>query len=171
MKQPAESLPSTRSEAKAAGSARYFTGRACRHGHISERLASNGMCADCLDTWNKKSVANGSEARRRSKNYERDPQRFRDAQARYYRRNKDLYAERCSNRRALTTKVKWADLRKIRDIYRTSRLISAVTGIQFHVDHIIPLRHKSVCGLHVEANLQILPATTNQQKKNTWSDE
>jgi hypothetical protein len=40
----------TRAEAQAQGLQRYFTGKPCRHGHRSERLASNGRCCQCHAT-------------------------------------------------------------------------------------------------------------------------
>jgi hypothetical protein len=56
----------------------------------------------------------------------------------------------------------WANRDEITAIYKTSIAL----GPGFHVDHIVPLQGKTVCGLHCEANLQIIPSSVNISKHN-----
>lgn len=81
----------------------------------------------------------------------------------HYTNNKASYLARNASRRALKLKATpiWADLEKIKEIYRT-----CPEG--YHVDHIIPLQGEYVSGLHVEYNLQHLSATENRQKSNKF---
>jgi len=66
-----------------------------------------------------------------------------------------------AKRRAMKLKAtpKFANLNKIKEIYK-----NCPKG--YHVDHIIPLQGKNVCGLHVEWNLQYLTPSENSAKSN-----
>lgn len=55
----------------------------------------------------------------------------------------------------------WADLKAIKEFYR-----NCPEG--FSVDHIIPIRHPLVCGLHVIENLQYIPIRANVLKSNSF---
>ena len=79
----------------------------------------------------------------------------------YSLNNRNLINANTAKRRAfkLNATPKFANLNRIKEIYK-----NCPKG--FHVDHIIPLNNKLVCGLHVEWNLQYLPAKENLSKSN-----
>lgn len=60
----------------------------------------------------------------------------------------------------------WADQRLIQFKYDLAARMTKATGYQWDVDHIIPLRNKLVCGLHVENNLQVITHVANMKKGN-----
>ena len=65
----------------------------------------------------------------------------------------------------------WANRDIINELYKTAQKLTTETGIPHAVDHIIPLKHPLVCGLHNEANLQILTKEENSKKNNKFTLE
>lgn len=57
---------------------------------------------------------------------------------------------------------KWLSAQQVKDI----EVIYEKRPAEHHVDHVIPLKGKNVCGLHVSWNLQYLPASENIRKSN-----
>jgi hypothetical protein len=80
-------------------------------------------------------------------------------------RNAQRHAER------LRATPVWADRKAIIEVYKEARRLTNETGIKHHVDHIIPLRGKLVCGLHVHNNLRAIPAKENLLKSNRLMPE
>jgi hypothetical protein len=56
-------------------------------------------------------------------------------------------------------------------VYKERDRLTEETGTQHHVDHIIPLQNRFVCGLHVEHNLRAIPWMVNIQKSNKFDTE
>lgn len=96
-----------------------------------------------------------------------------DAKSSYYRENKNKFA--ASTRKRQAAKIKrtpsWANKQLIDAFYLEAKRLEELTGIKFHVDHIIPLQGELVSGLHVETNLQLLPAHENLGKSNNFDPE
>lgn len=57
------------------------------------------------------------------------------------------------------------------EAYDLAKRREAITGFAWHVDHIVPIQNKSVCGLHCIANLRVIPGVENLSKGNRhWPD-
>jgi hypothetical protein len=73
---------------------------------------------------------------------------------------------RASVRNALPKWLTEDELWMIEQAYELAQLRSKVFGFKWHVDHVIPLKGKNVCGLHTPYNLQVIPAKENLKKGN-----
>ena len=154
----------SRKEALEKGLPTYFTGKPCKHGHVSERYASNCGCCECealRHTENRE-----ADCERHKKYYEENREATLERQRKYYKNNLEKDREKNARRRAakLQRTPEWADREAIKEIY-----YNCPQGM--HVDHIIPLQGETVSGLHVPENLQYLTPQENAAKGNNYASE
>ena len=91
----------------------------------------------------------------------------------YAKNNPEAICMKVAKRRAAkyqSTPMALTDVDKlhIRCIYQLAQMRTKESGQEWHVDHIVPLRNKKVCGLHTPWNLQVIPKMENLKKKNTF---
>ena len=140
------------------------------------RASDRAKHAKRRDRRNAQSRASHARHREKRRIYDRDryrnnpvrqayqfDQACRWAKANPGRRNEIIAARRKHVKRATPPWLTAEDKKEIKAIYRQAR--SYGPGVM-HVDHIIPLRGKLICGLHVPGNLQILPRLKNIRKGN-----
>lgn len=78
-----------------------------------------------------------------------------------------------SNRRCTRAKLARREDEFTKFVYTEAhelrKMRNKATGIEWHVDHIVPLVGKSVCGLHVWNNFAVIPKVDNLRKGNYHS--
>jgi 5-methylcytosine-specific restriction endonuclease McrA len=130
--------------ARQAGQRFYFTGIPCKNGHISERYSSRGACVQC--------------AKEKAKAWQKS--------------NKPKMSEKAMKRH--TGKLKrtpsWLNSGhhfEIECVYKYCGVLRSI-GLNYQVDHIVPLQGKNVSGFHVPWNLQVISAKENASKGNHY---
>lgn len=119
--------------------------------------------------WNAKHDKEAQKARSR-KWYEKNKEKSFENHRKWAAKNPATTNAAAARRRAKVLKCtpKWADMDKIKSFYQMAKELSEKTGLDYHVDHQIPLQGKLVSGLHVQNNLQIMVGHLNQSKGNRY---
>jgi hypothetical protein len=100
-----------------------------------------------------------------------NPEKYLDISRTWKLRNKAHVCAKGAARRAMKLQrtPPWlteAHLADIKAVYAEAAEKTRVTGQSWHVDHIVPLLGKTVSGLHVPWNLQVIPGSENMRKGN-----
>jgi hypothetical protein len=190
-------LPKTRAEAKVIGAKYYFTGEPCKHGHIAPRK-TKGACVECLKVeWTQAAETraeyfreyNRKEDVREKKhgwyldNREQVVKAAATRPAAVLREYRNAWKEANKTQVLADNKVRrrkhrdatppWLTRKQkseIRQLYQIAITMTQTTGEQYVVDHIVPLRGESVCGLHVPWNLRVITQEENLKKSNKHVD-
>jgi hypothetical protein len=164
----------------------YFTGEPCKNGHLTYRKVVSRNCSLC-------------EKEYKALLYTKNRERIREEQKQYYLENsdhikakvkeykdsnKDLVNERKRLKREIdpaygrhdrtfykNAECSWANPDLLKLAYKTRDERQKLEQTLYNVDHIVPLKHPLVCGLHNEFNLRIITAAENLRKSNKFDPE
>ena len=154
-----------------------------KHSRLKNGIAS--ACKSCRSVESAKYRAENAETIRKwfeenreySRQYGKERRTGPENRARINKQKREAYQRDSSKVRAMVARRRadkiqatpsWADQEAITALYAEAQRLTEATGIQFHIDHEVPLNSDVVCGLHVETNLQLLPWYENLAKSNKF---
>lgn len=187
-------VPKSKAEARELGIRFYSIDLDCPHGHQNPfRYTSSGDCVLCAREKSKRAYKENPDRfveqgrRWRESNRDGENKRLRD----YYIYNKDVvkdtkkrsyYKHHATSLACKSNNKTYRKRTQMKSEYHDTEFMRLVmveakdkvlklkeyTGIQYHIDHIVPLKSGLVCGLHWPENIQIITATENIKKGNRY---
>jgi hypothetical protein len=157
----------SRKEAKENQLKHYFTGKVCKNKHLTYRFTASGGCLDCHKERVLKSYySSGGKEKQKTEVIRQNKQRWRQ-------RNKGVVnswtAKRYTAKKQRTPIwISKEEIERIECYYKVAALYNKQGLSKWDVDHIIPLQGKTVSGLHVSKNLQVICKNKNIEKSNNW---
>lgn len=99
-------------------------------------------------------------------------EKVRAASTKWRKQNAAAATEQAMKRIALRIKrmPPWADRDAIKRVYARAAWLTKANKVMMNVDHKIPLCGRTVSGLHVAANLRVIPAWQNLRKSNAFCE-
>ena len=151
----------------------YFTGIPCKNGHICERYTLSKTCVTCGRETSKRWRTN-PENRDHYNLYQQSYSGHNLHFIRKYLKDpKEIWFDKTyRTRKALKDATPdWADYAGIRRMYEECVRLSDQMGLEFEVDHVIPIHNRKVCGLHLPENLKVVSHSLNTIKANKFNAE
>ena len=155
----------------------------------ADKSGLDTYCKQCKKTKFVVWMAEGKDSARKRAAYAANPEKDRARFAVYCetypekvsatnrlwaQRNPQKIAAKAARRRALLLQrtPPWADKNKIDDFYAQAQAAREFFNeVEWHVDHIAPLKGAKVSGLHVQDNFQVIPGIENLRKSNRFQIE